>query len=150
MHSYQITLYPALTKPEVSIADSLEIVLRVAEEYNMNVRRAINKKTIDTTSITVEKNAICFILESDTWLEFPTKAIRGFISMLSKCEPYSSLKTRSGRLFKGESQFIENAAQKKRDFSDEEALLEVTKLFFRQTEENRRKINDIKKILGGN
>lgn len=134
----------------IFIEDSSETVLQVAETYNKDSRRAANKKWIEIGSINLDKDTISFVLASDSWLQFPTKAIKGFISMLAKYEPYKSLITPSGRLFKGEFEFIEDEVVEEQELSDEETLLEVTKLFFRQTEENRRKIDAIKQVLGGN
>ena len=68
-------------------------------------------------------------------LQFPTKAIRSFITQLSKIPPYSGLITSSGRLFKGEFELIEDEVIEQ-ELSDEQTLIEVTKLFFRETEEN--------------
>lgn len=150
MNRYLITLFPEKAKTvNISIKDSLKTVLDVAETYNQNAKRAANKKWIEMESIKLNKDTISFILASDAWLEFPTKAIKGFITELAKLEPYRSLITSNGRLFKGDFEHIEETAED-RVLSDEETLIEVTKLFFRKTEENRKKIEAIKNILGGN
>lgn len=88
------------------------------------------------------------ILCSETWLNFPTKALRGFISKLSRTGEYEPLITENGRLFKGDSEHIENNITNE-ELTDEEAIIELVKLFHRENEVNRAKINAIKEILGG-
>lgn len=79
----------------------------------------------------------------------PTKALRGFISKLSKTPEYSKLITASGRLFRGDAEYLEEKSIDAEDLSDEEILIAVTKLFFRENEDNRRKINAIRELIGG-
>lgn len=149
MNRFNIKLYPEKSKTQdIDLEPTLPTVKRIASVYSEDGRRAANKKWIEDESIHIEKDLIEFILASDAWLQFPTKAIRGFISQLSKESPYDGLITSSGRLFKGESELIEEEVTEQ-ELSDEQTLIEVTKLFFRETEENRIKINQIKQILGG-
>lgn len=151
MNRFDITLFPEKARTEdLFLEDSLETVRRVAEAYNLEARRAANKKWIETESIRIQKDSIRFVLASELWLNFPTKAIKGYIAMLAKEEPYTSLITPSGRLFRGESEFLEEKPAEQQALSDEEALIETIKLFYRPTQENQQKIAAIKKILGGN
>ena len=149
MNRFNIKLYPEMSKTEdINLEPTLTTVKRTATEFSENGRRATNRKWIEEDTIRIDKDVIQFVLVSDAWLQFPTKAIRGFISQLSKIPPYNDLITSSGRLFKGESELIEEEIEEQ-ELSDEQTLIEVTKLFFRETEENRNKINQIKMILGG-
>jgi hypothetical protein len=149
MNRFKIKLYPEKSKTdEINLEDTLLLVKDVAKEYSSDGKRASNRKWIEDDSITICNDTIEFILASDAWLEFPTKAIRNFISKLSKHSPYSELVTASGRVFKGESEYLEEEINEV-ELSDEQTLIEVTKLFFRENEENRRKIDMIKRILGG-
>ena len=149
MNRYKIILYPEKAKSEdINLEETRAIVTNAASLYSEKGKRAANTKWIDLESIEIVKDEISFILVSDAWLEFPTKAIRQFISDLSKTTQYSKLITSSGRLFKGKSELIEDDTEID-ELSDESCLIEVIKLFFRETEENRKKINAIKKILGG-
>lgn len=154
-YRYYVKLYPELlkTRDGLDLSTTLEEVRKTAEMYNTVGVTAANRKSIEMDSIRIENgNTLELILESDAWLQFPTKALRYFISKLSKTYPYSALITNNGRLFKGESMVLE---QKEKDIteeqqiSDEEALIAVTRLFFRENEENREKINKIKDVLRG-
>jgi hypothetical protein len=155
MYQFRIRLYPELlkTRENLHLDSSLEDVKKIAEDYNDSGMKAVNKKEIEVETIEIKNgDTIEFVLTSEAWLQFPTKAIRSFISKLSKMKPYSDLITPNGRLFRGEFEFLENAnddSNLQRELSDEETLVEVTRLFFRETEENRNKINLIKKVLGG-
>ncbi len=149
MNQYRISLFPERSKTEeVFIEDSLDTVKSVAQIYNQNALKAANRKWIQLETVTIEQDTIRFVLASEAWLEFPTKAIRSFISMLAKYEPYRSLITPSGRLFKGDSEFMENKAAEQ-ELLDGEVLIEVIKLFFPKTEESRKKIEKIREILKG-
>lgn len=150
MNRFKIRLYPEKSKVEdVNLENTLTTVRSVAREYSEDGKRATNRKWIEDNTIFVQKDTIEFILASDSWLKYPTKAIRSFISKLSKVPPYTELITPNGRLFKGESELLEEEITEY-ELSDELTLIEVTKLFFRETEENRKKIGQIKNILGGN
>lgn len=151
MNRYKIMLYPEKSKTsDINLEETFDTVYSIADGYSSKGKLAANRKWIDLATIEIKKDIISFELVSDAWLEFPTKAIRQFISDLSKTEQYRGLITSSGRLFKGESEIIEDTASiDEKELSDEECLLEVTKLFFRENPENRKKINTIKAILGG-
>ena len=150
MYQFRIRLYPLNTRENLHLESSLKDLKKIAGEYNNSGMKAVNKKEIGIETLEIKNGDIIeFILASDAWLQFPTKAIRSFISKLSKIKPYSDLITPNGRLFKGESEFLKDSYDDSNELSDEEALVEVTRLFFRETEENRNKINLIKKILGG-
>lgn len=154
-YRYKIKLYPQLlkTREGIDLNCSLETVKEIAESYNKNAVIATNGKRINTEEITVENgNTIVLILESEVWLQYPTKALHSFISKLAKVSPFTELITSNGRLFRGEFEFLESEETENKNektLSDEETLILVTQLFFRETQENRKKIDDIKKILGG-
>jgi len=155
LYRFRIRLYPELlkTRENLHLDSTIEDVKEIAEDYNVSGMKAVNKKEIETKTLEIKNgDTIEFVLASDAWLQFPTKAVRSFISRLSKIKPYSDLITPNGRLFKGEFEFLENANEDsnlQKELTDEEALVEVTRLFFRETEENRNKINLVKKVLGG-
>lgn len=156
MYRFRIRLYPELlkTRDNLHLDSSLEDVKKKAEDFNDAGMKAANKKKIETETIKIINGAtIEFVLASDAWLQFPTKAVRSFISKLSKINPYSDLITPNGRLFKGESEILENVNDDlnlQTELTDEETIVAVTRLFFRETEGNRNKINLIKRVLGGN
>lgn len=157
MYQFRIRLYPELqkTRENLYLDSSIEDVKKIAKSYNCSGEKAANKKKIQIETIQIENgDTIQFVLESEAWLQFPTKAVRGFISKLSKVKPYCDLITENGRLFKGESENLEVTKDTinsdiKENLTDEEALIEVTRLFFRETADNRNKIQLIKRILGG-
>ena len=149
MFRYRVKLWPEKARSTtINLEPTIEVVLAVAEEYNDEGRRASNHKWIEDGSIAIHGDSIELILCSETWLNFPTKALRGFISKLSRTGEYEPLITESGRLFKGDSEHIENNTTDE-ELTDEEAIIEIVKLFHRENAENRRKIDAIKAILGG-
>lgn len=149
MFRYRVKLWPEKARSTtVNLEPTIEVVLAIAEEYNDEGRRASNRKWIEDGSIEIHGDSIELILCSETWLNFPTKALRGFISKLSRTGEYEPLITESGRLFKGDSEHIENNTTNE-ELTDEEAIIEIVKLFHRENDENRRKIDAIKSILGG-
>lgn len=150
MHKYHIWLWPEKGKTEtIHLESTKKTVLQVADAYSNAGKKAANRKWIEDGSVAINGDCIKLILCSDAWLNVPTKALRGFISMLSKTPEYKDLITSSGRLFKGESEYIPEGEVLEEELSDEQILIEVTKLFFRENEENRKKINAIREILGG-
>ena len=147
MNRFKIRLWPEKAKTEkINLEDTSELVTHIADIYSDEGRRAANRKWIEKDSIKINGDCIELVLCSETWLNFPTKALRSFISKLSKTPEYKGLITTGGRLFKGESEYLEEDILEE-DLSDEQVLIEVTKLFFRETEENRKKINKIKEII---
>lgn len=149
MNRFKIRLWPEKAKTEkINLEQTIELVTHIADEYSDEGRRAANRKWIEKDSVKITGDCIELILCSETWLNFPTKALRSFISKLSKTSDYQGLITTSGRLFKGESDYLEEDIVEE-ELSDEQVLIEVTKLFFRETEENRRKINAIRAIVRG-
>lgn len=149
MHRFKVKLWPEKAKIEkINLEQTIETVTSIADEYSDEGRRATNRKWIEQDSIKITGDCIELILCSEAWLNFPTKALRGFISKLSKSSEYNGLITTSGRLFKGESEYLEEDILEE-ELTDEQVLIAVTKLFFRETEENRKKINQIKEIIGG-
>ncbi|MDO9493809.1 hypothetical protein [Acetobacterium sp.] len=156
MYRYQIRLYPELLKNRegLKLDPTLDLVKEIAKDYTIAGMKAANKKGIEEDTIEIKNgNTLQFILVSEAWLKFPTKAIRNFISKLSKIEPYNGLITPNGRLFKGESEFlgedILDIVDEKLKLTDERALIEIIRLFFRETEGNRKTINMLKEIVGG-
>ena len=149
MYRYQVKLWPEKAKAEsVNLEPTLNTVLAIATEYSNEAQRATNRKWIEEESISIFKDCIELILCSESWLNFPTKALRAFISRLSKTPEYARLITDSGRLFKGNAVFLQQTIMQE-SLSDEETLIAVTKLFFRKNEDSRKKINAIKAIIGG-
>lgn len=153
MYKFEVKLYPELLKNrellELSTAD-LENIFKIAENYNSVCKNAPNKKIIDLESLKIEdSNTIVFVLSSEQFLQFPTKAVRYFISNLSKIKPFKNLITPNGRLFKGESNLLENdfTEQNQHLNTDEEIFIALSKLFFRNTDKNREIIKKIKNIL---
>lgn len=150
MNRYKIRLWPEKSKSEkINLEATVNTVLEIATEYSVEGRRATNRKWIEQNSIVINGDCIELILCSETWLNVPTKALRGFISKLSKTPEYSKLITASGRLFRGDAEYLEEKSIDAEDLSDEEILIAVTKLFFRENEDNRRKINAIRELIGG-
>lgn len=160
MYRFMIELYPLLlsTREGLDLTPTLEEVKEIAKAYTLAGEKASNKKGIEQDSIKVKNgNILEFILYSEGWLAFPTKALRSFISNISKIEPYKGLITPNGRLFKGESKFLgSNILEdevsedtEELELNDEQIFIEVSRLFFRETEENRKKIIKIKEIIKG-
>lgn len=152
MYTYEVKLIPESIKKRagLNLNSTLDDIEKVVREFNSVAQNASNPKKI--LAVEVENgNIIKVILQSKMWFEYPIKALRGFISKLSKISPYSELMTASGRLFKGESVFLEETevspAKVDTNMSDEEILNALVKLFFRENDENRAKIEKIKKIL---
>lgn len=149
MNRFKIRLWPEKARTEkINLEPTIEIVTRIAKDYSDEGRRAANRKWIEENSVKITRDCIELILCSEAWLNFPTKALRVFISKLSKTSEYNGLITAGGRLFKGDSEYLEEDVLEE-ELSDEQVLIAVTKLFFRETEENRKKINAIKDIIGG-
>lgn len=146
MYFFRIRLWPEKAKTEkINLEYTLDLVSRIAEEYSDEGRRAANRKWIEKDSVKISGDCIELILCSDAWLNYLTKALRSFISKLSRTSEYKGLITSRGRLFQGESQYLEENICDE-ELSDEEVLIEIVKLFFRETKENRKRINLIKEI----
>jgi hypothetical protein len=108
---------------------------------------ASNEKYIEEGSLVVRKDHISLILVSAAWLNTPTKALRYFIIHLAKTEPYKRLITDNGRLFRGECEVMESRVtdEPERELTDEEAMIELVKLFNRK--DDTKMINEIKELL---
>lgn len=147
MFRYRIRLFPvrAVGTP-VDLTPTLPRVQRAAEEFTLRGMRAANRKRIDVNSINIQRDMISLELYSDAWLGTPVKAIRSFISSLAREPEYRELITSSGRLFKGDSEEI-NEPEEPEELSDEQALIRVVQLFCRDSRESRIKIDEIKTIL---
>ena len=150
---YRITLYPELlsTRENVNLNEGkadVKAVQAAVEEFNRVSSKARVKKSIDPASLRVNRDSLEFVLSSSVFLKQPTKGARLFINLLLKMPKYDGL-VRNGRLFKGECELLEEepSADERRILTDEEALIEVTRLFFRETAQNRATIETIKELL---
>lgn len=156
MYKYRIRFYPELLKDRegLELERTYDDVKDAAIFYSDAGGKSKVKKGIDIQSLIVGKDYIEFTLFCEVWLQQPTRSCKYFVQQLCKIDPYKSLVNTSGRLFRGESEYIGGITENKDDtekeaLTDEQTLIEVTRLFFRENGENRKKINLIKNILGG-
>lgn len=157
MYKYIVKFYPELLKQRegLNLKPTYNEVKDAAVIYSNAGEKSKVKKGIDISTLEVGKDYIQFVLFCEVWLQQPTRSCKYFVQQLCKVEPYKNLINTSGRLFRGESEYIGDNDTlsvddvEKDKLSDEEALIEVTRLFFRETKENREKIEKIKDILGG-
>lgn len=153
MYRYKVKLYPELAKMRagVNLCDYRDIIDKTVKEFNAASVIAANKKSIEDGTVSVATDYIELIIYSENWMEFPTKGLRGFIVRLSKVEPFKSMITENGRLFRGESEFLEdkNAEETSQvaELTDEEMMIELVKIFNRKSTENEKIKNQIREIL---
>lgn len=151
MYRYYIKLYPELLSQRegINLESTFDDVRAAAIVYSEAGEKSRVKKGIDLNSLIVRRDCIEFILFCEVFLRQPTKCCKHFIQELCKLRFYKELINASGRLFRGESVFLEEESQEKvdREITDEEALMYIIKLFYRNTVKNRETINKIKEII---
>lgn len=152
MYRYQIKLYPELLSQRegINLESTFDEVRAAAIVYSEAGEKSRVKKGIELNSLVVRRDCIEFILFCEVFLRQPTKCCKFFIQQLCKLDFYQQLINASGRLFRGESIFLEEEeelASPDREITDEEALTHIIKLFFRNTEKNRETISKIKEII---
>lgn len=153
MYKYNIKLYPEAIKKRdgLDLSSTKEKIREIAELFNVASDKVDNKKVIIVESLHIVGDTIEFDMYSDCWLEFPTRALRFFISRVARLEEYIPLITDNGRLFKGDSRYIEEVindeGKKEVCLSEEELMIELVKLFHRKTAENKITINKIRRIM---
>ena len=148
MYSYKVKLCPEAcrTQPDLSLEDTIETLITAAKQYNTASATALNRKYIDIDSISVEGATITLILHSSVYLSTPVKALRTFISDLSKTKEFSALITERGRMFASIATPLEGK-KVSAELSDEELLKAVVELVCRETPENREKLDRIKEVI---
>lgn len=156
MYKYRVKFYPELLKQRegLNLEPTYNEVKAAAVIYSDAGEKSKVKKGIDISTLEVRKDYIQFVLFCEVWLQQPTRSCKYFVQQLCKIELYRSLVNTSGRLFRGEFEYIGDDTLsvddvEKEKLSDEQTLIEVTRLFFRETQESREKIEKIKTILGG-
>lgn len=153
MYRYSITLFPEKVKEResVDLTSSEDLIIDTATSFNESSKLATNVKSIETESIKVFPDHIELILQSDNWMEYPTKGLRGFIIRLSKEEPFCSLISSNGRLFRGNSSYIdelhEQPANTDTEMTDEELIVALFHLFQRRSTANEQTIRNIKELV---
>ncbi len=154
IYRYDIKLYPEAVKKRdgLDLSCTIGALREIAGMFNTVSSKVDNKKFIEVESLCIVGDTIMLSLYSVKWLEFPTRALRFFISKVAKLTEYIPLITDNGRLFKGESIYIaeeqeNNMVQEIKHLTDEELMIEMVKIFNRKTSENRMIIDKIKKIL---
>lgn len=155
MYRYQIKFYPELLSQRegINLESTFDEVRAAAIVYSEAGEKSRVKKGIELNSLVVRRDCIEFILFCEVFLRQPTKCCKFFIQQLCKLDFYKKLINASGRLFRGESIFLEEeeelASPEKvdREMTDEEALTYIIKLIFRNTEKNRETISKIKEII---
>lgn len=156
MYKYKIKLYPELLKQRegIDLRPTYNEVRSAALVYSEAGEKAKVKKSIDLNSIVVERDYIEFVLICEIFLQMPTKSCKYFIQQLCKLDFYKRLINTSGRLFRGISELIEETSEIStekdyRELTDEEALIEIIKIFNRPSKENIILKQRIKKLLIG-
>lgn len=153
MYRYHIKLYPELLSQRegINLEPTFDDVKAAAIVYSEAGEKSRVKKGIDLNSLVVRRDCIEFILFCEVFLRQPTKCCKYFIQQLCKLDFYKELINASGRLFRGESIFLEEelASPEKvdREITDEEALMYIIKLFYRDTKKNKETIKKIKEII---
>lgn len=159
MYKYKIKLYPELLKQRegIDLTTTYDDVRNAVLVFSQAGEKARVKKYIDIDSLDVKKDYIEFILCCEVFLNVPTKSCRYLIQQICKVDYFKKLINSSGRLFRGESEFLEEtnddiSAEKeyrKRELTDEEALIEIVKIFYRPTERNLILKQNIKELIIG-
>lgn len=156
MYKYRIKLYPELLKQRegIDLTPTYYDVRNAAIVYSEAGEKARVKKYIDLKSLVVKKDCIEFLLYCEVFLNVPTKSCKYFIQQLCKLEFYKGIINSSGRLFRGESEFIEEKDDLKKEdidneLTDEEALIEIIKIFNRNDKQNIALRRSIKNLLEG-
>lgn len=140
-----------------------EYLIEAKANFNIRSRVATNPKEITELSI-LDDRTIRIVFRSQEVLNISqiSRSLRLFSMYLideTHTLNFSNLVT-GKRLFRMNASelfnqprenipvtYIEDTTEQL--LTDEQALIEVTKLFFQETDENRRKINIIKQIIGG-